>query len=268
MRRSLIVTTATLVALAPSACGSDASPSSEAATVAPTSTVESSAATSPTTTPPIATQRTAPASAGAGADLAAFCDAKRTLDAVDNNTPDEAAFDRYVAESTAAAQVLADVAPAELRPAVDTIVAGLARLDTREQGTAAHSDPAYAKARGELATAVHERCALGQLPITIEADAYVDVPAASSSGPTSLLVDNRDRHVHPTIIARLADDVTPEQLLQNPNLFETAATVSAVVVAGPASFDGAIIDLTAGTYIVFDPEHLESGMALSIVVPS
>jgi hypothetical protein len=268
MRRSLLVTTATLVALAPSACASDALPSSGADTVTPTATAESSAATSPTSTPPISTPPTVAASAGGGADLAAFCDAKRTFDAVDNNTPDEAAFDRYVAESTAAAQVLTDVAPGELRPAVTTLVASLSRLDTREQGTAAHSDAAYARARGELATAVHERCAFGQLAITIEDDAYVDVPVAPPSGPTSLLVDNRDRHVHPTIIARLADDVTPEQLLQNPELFETAATVSAVVVAGPAASDGAIIDLTPGTYIVFDPEHLESGMALSVVVPT
>lgn len=220
----------------------------------------------PTASKEAATTTTSVETTEAAPTPTAFCKAKAAFDAVDSDTPDEAAFDRYIEEATEAANAIADDAPPELAEAASTLVDTLAGLETLDQGTTAHADPAYAKARADLATAVDEGCGYGRIALTIDGDSYADPPSAAKAGLTSLLVDNGDEQVRVTIVAKLADGTTGQQVLENPDLFETSATPVGIVVAGPESVDGTILDLSPGEYIYFDPEHLEDGMAASLAV--
>lgn len=239
-----------MIALA--ACGDDTKPDA-----APTTAVV------PETTPETAPDATAtPVS-----DISAFCEAKVAFDGVNSDTPDEEAFAAYVADASARANDIAAVAPAELQAAALTVASTLAGLNSLEEGTAAHVDAAYASAREELAVAVHERCDFGRLTLDIADDAYSSATVEVTNGGNSILVNNADATVQVTIIAKLAEGMSADQLLADPDLFEANATVVAVVVGGPNVADGAALQLDAGNYIYFNPEHVASGMAGAFSVP-
>lgn len=242
-----------LVALtAMTACGDDTTPDAAPTTAGvPDTTAE--AAPDTTTSPP--------------ADISAFCDAKVAFDSVNNDTPDEEAFAAYVADASTRANDIAAAAPVELQAAALTVANTLAGLNSLDEGTAAHVDEAYASAREELAVAVHERCGFGSLTLDIADNAYSSATVEVTDGVNSVLVNNADATVQVTIIAKLAEGMTADQLLENPDLFEANATIVAVVVGGPNVADGAAVQLDAGNYIYFNPEHVASGMAGAFSVP-
>ncbi len=241
-----------------------------------TTPAEAPATTSPEGTSPEGTAPQGTSSDDTVADSAAaetigiaeFCAAKVAFDAVNSDTPDEESFDVYVAEATARADDIVSTAPAELQRAATTVLTTLRQLDDLEEGTVAHADVPYAEAREELARGVHELCRFGQISIGIAANTFSSVTVAAIDGVTSVLVDNTDPFVHVTIIAKLVDGISADQLLADPELFETSATVVGVIVAGPQVADGAALALPAGNYVYFDPEHVQTGMAGAFTVPS
>ena len=114
---------------------------------------------------------------------------------------------------------------------------------------------------------MHERCDFGRLILDIADNAYSQATVEVANGVNSILVNNADATVHVTIIAKLAEGMTADQLLADPDLFEANATIMAVVVGGPNVADGAAIQLDAGNYIYFNPEHVATGMAGAFTVP-
>lgn len=261
-----------LVALtALAACGDDttpdASPDTTLAISAPDTTQVTTADTTTDTTADTTTDTTPETTAATASDISTFCDAKVAFDGVSSDTPDEEAFAAYVAEASARASDIAAAAPPELQAAAITVANTLAGLNSLDEGTAAHVDQAYASAREELAVAVHERCDFGRLTLDIADNAYSSATVEVANGVNSVLVNNADATVHVTIIAKLAEGTTADQLLADPDLFEANATIVAVVVGGPNVADGAALQLDAGGYIYFNPEHVVTGMAGAFSVP-
>ncbi len=201
-------------------------------------------------------------------DIADFCAAKVAFDGVNNDTPDEDAFDAYVAEASARAADIVSSAPPDIQEAATTVASTLAGLDNLDDGTAAHADEAYAGAREVLAVAVHDRCEFGRLTLDIANNTYSSATVEVTNGVTSVLVNNTDAVVHVTIIAKLADGVRADQLLANPELFEASATIVGVVVGGPDVADGTALALSPGNYIYFNPEYVATGMAGAFSIPA
>ena len=250
-----LISFATLVS-----CGNDSTPEA-----APTTSAADNATTRDTTSPETATSGTPTAAAF---DMSAFCGAKMAFDGVNSDTPDEAAFDSYVAEASARAGDVVATAPPGLQEAASTVASTLAGLHNLDDGTAAHANEPYAAARETLARAVHDRCGFGHLALDIVDNAYSSENGEVTDGATSVLVNNTDAAVHVTIIAKLAEGFTADQLLAKPDLFETEATIVGVVFTGPHRADGTAVALSAGNYVYFDPEHVEDGMTGSFDVPS
>ena len=255
-----LISVATLVG-----CSKDSTPAAAPTPSAADTATTRDATTRDATSPETATPAT---SMAATFDMSAFCGAKMAFDGVNSDTPDEAAFDSYVAEASARAGDIVATAPPELQEAANTVASTLAGLRDLDDGTAAHANEPYAAARETLAKAVHDRCGFGHLALDIVDNAYSSEPGEVTGGATSVLVNNADTAVHVTIIAKLAEGFTADQLLAKPDLFETKATIVGAVFTGPHRADGTAVALSAGNYIYFDPEHVEDGMTGSFSLPS
>lgn len=209
----------------------------------------------------------APSSAATGVGhTAAFCRAKAAFDAVDNLTPNAAAFTRYVHEARAKAARIVSSAPPDLATAARTLAQRLATLHTLAQGTAAHSDPGYAGARQTLAQAVDARCGYHHLRLRLTGARLTAAPAELRAGPASVLVANTAHNVRTVVLARLRTGVTPQQLLAHPDTFEQVADVVGAVVAGPNAVDGIVLRFVPAWYVAFDPERVSDGVTAAFRV--
>lgn len=245
---------------------SDATPATTPASASPP------ASASTLTTTPATTPATAPATAPATVDASAaempraFCDAKAEFDALDSDTPDEASLQHYLTQAVPAMQAVADAAPPDITAAAASVVAELQSFTSLDVATAAHEDDSYNGARATIAMAVHDQCGYQPLTFEVANNAVVTAPDTATVGPASVLLISHDHDVHVLIFARLHDGVTADQLMADPDAFEAGADIVNVVLAGARATDGIVLNLEAGSYVYFDPQYLDDGLAGSFDV--
>jgi hypothetical protein len=206
------------------ACGDDDDESTDAA-------VAASAPTTRASSSPDAATNTAD-----GNDVEEFCQAALVAE--------RAAATEDTAMLPPAFEAVAAAAPAEIGPAVDTVIE---RFRAGEQDS-----PEFGAAYGELVDYVKGNCGFGELAVTATEYAFGGVRDPLEAGPVVINFENTGTEFHEFVLLRVNDGVTEtfDELLALPEVEgQTKVTTSGRAFAAPGETGFAMIDLQPGRYI-------------------
>jgi hypothetical protein len=215
-------TLAVSLALAVTACGGDDDDAADT-TEAPTATDAPTATEAPGTT-----------AAMAEADPAAFCAAELEIEKAVNSEGDPSG-------AIAAASA---VAPADVKPTFDTVVA--------EFEASGGESEAFATAYGELITWMKDNCGFNLIEATTQEYAFAGIPEEVPAGPTIITNTNLGEEFHEVLLMRKNDGVTEsfDEIIALPeDEGMSKATVMAVAFGPPGAESYAVGDLTPGEYL-------------------
>ncbi len=155
----------------------------------------------------------------------------------------------YARQLLGLSRAAADLAPAEVKPDVDRLVATLERAATSD--VAVLDEKEFTESVRRLHTFDLGRCGWTRSDITGTEYAFAGVPAAVRAGPASFEFRNAGKEAHELVLFRFNDEVTERflELLRLPGP-QALAKVRRLgfAFAGPGSADYAVADLNPGRY--------------------
>jgi hypothetical protein len=165
-----------------------------------------------------------------------FCRAALAAEAA-TMTEDPAAIE-------AAFNTAADTAPAELREAVDTVVA--------EFSAGRAGSPEFTTAYGEITDWAGEECEFVRLAVTASDHAFSGLPDSLDPGPVIVELRNDGTEFHQVMLLRLDDDeqATLEEIIARPEeeILSSSTPVGGAFAAPDGTGTG-MFDLAAGRYV-------------------
>ncbi len=222
-RRSILVAIAA-IALFGTSCGDDDADEATAAVSQPTNVDTPSTAAAPEPTP------------GGDAQNGDFCQAALAAEraaATEDTAAIEPAFDAVAA-----------AAPADIKPAVNTVIAEAMAGD--------EDSPEFGAAYGELINFVKGNCGFATLGVTASEYAFGGVADTLDAGPTVIDFENAGQEFHQLLVMHVNDDVieTVDELLALPEA-EAQSKMAPVggAFAAPGATSYAMIDFQPGRYI-------------------
>lgn len=141
-------------------------------------------------------------------------------------------------------EAVAAAAPAEIEPAVDTVI------DRAQAG--AQDSPEFGAAYGELVDYIRGNCGFGELAVTASDYAFGGIRDSLEAGPVVINFENTGTEFHEFLLLRVNDGVTEtlDELLALPEEEgQTKVTTSGRAFAAPGAISFAMFDLQPGRYI-------------------
>ena len=184
-----------------------------------------------TTDAPAATEAPADTTAPP-ADVGPFCDA--FVSAV------EASFTEDPAVMGPAFEAATATAPAEIEPAVQTII------------ELPDDDPAFGPAYGEVLAFVESNCDYTELNVTTKEYLFEGLPREVAAGPSIITMDNQGAEFHEVLLFKVNEGVTDTaiDLLQLPDEeMGSKMSFAGVTMGPPGEPSKGVANLTPGRYI-------------------